>query len=370
MDHHQIEKKIVMNRKIIEYKSSRLDAYAKIRTNLYEKPKLRQLFLELTLRCNEHCFHCGSKCDGSYEDHVSFDEYKQLIDEVKENFGCKDILFCITGGEPLLRKDFFEIVDYIHTSGFKWGMTTNGTLITKEISRKLKEAGMSTVSISIDGLEQTHDRQRGLKGGYKKAMEGIQNLIDEDCFEAIQVTTVFNHSNMHEMDELYNIFLNMDIDSWRVIGIEPIGRALEHEDLLLTPDDQRKLFSFIKSKREENMPICYGCSHYLGLEYERDVRDWYFLCGAGTFVASIDADGDIRACLDIEKSDSTIQGNIKKDSFTDIWNNKFTLFRKNLSVMCESCKGCTHEKWCAGGSHHSYDYDKNEQRICFKDILF
>lgn len=356
--------------RIKEYKTTQLNQAASYREKLYEAPRLKQLFLELTLRCNEHCFHCGSRCGSDGRDGLSLDMYKKLIDEVKQSFGTKGLQFNITGGEPLLRPDFFEIVGYIHDSGFRWGMTTNGTLITKEVARKLKETGMGTVSISIDGLEETHDRQRGRKGGYQSAMEGIGNLIEEDFVKALQVTTVLNHATMNQLDALYAIFSEMDIDSWRVIGIEPIGRALDYLDLLLTPADQQRLFSFIKEKREQGMPVSYGCSHFLGLEYERDVRDWYFLCVAGLQVASIDADGDIRACLDIEKNAHTVEGNLYKDSFTEVWNNRFLLYRKRLSLSCEACKGCLYVDWCAGGAHHSYDYEKNEQRICMKDILF
>ena len=118
------------------------------------------------------------------------------------------------------------------------------------------------------------------------------------------------------------------------------------------------------------MPVCYGCSHFLGLDYEKDVRDWYYLCVAGLQVASIDAQGDIRACLDIEKSPETTMGNIFKDSFADVWHNGFQLFRQKLSLRCEDCLKCKYDGWCAGGAHHSFDYVNNRQMICMKDILF
>ena len=234
----------------------------------------------------------------------------------------------------------------------------------------LADTGMGTVSVSIDGLRDTHDRQRGLKGGYDKAMRGIQNMIDQKAFRHIQVTTVVNHKNIVELDELYEILDQMDIDSWRVIGIEPMGRALDYPDMLLTPDDQRYLFNFIRSKREQGIPVNYGCSHFLGLEYEREVRDWFFYCGAGTHTAAVRINGDITACLDIEDRPEFVQGNIYKDKFSDVWFNKFQEFRKPLSSLCKECQECEYEKWCAGGSRHCFDYDNNKQRVCFKDILF
>ena len=347
-----------------------MEQLAAYREKLYREPQLRQLFFELTLRCNERCFHCGSRCAADMPDGLPAEKYKEILDEVRRNFDISKVQLCITGGEPLLRKDFFDILGYAHRIGYHWGMTSNATLITKEVARKLREAGMGTISVSIDGLEETHDRLRGMKGGWHRAMEGIQNLIDEHYFRAIQVTTVFNHENLSELDALYDIFKEMDIDSWRVIGLEPIGRALEHPELMLTEEDQKKLFSCIYTEREGGMPVQYGCSHFLGLDYERDVRPWYFLCNAGIYTASIMANGDVGACLDIERSPKTVQGNIYEDSFTNIWNNRFEMFRKPLSESCPGCRDCKWERYCAGGAHHSYDYDANVQRICFKDILF
>ena len=365
---------------ITELKKSHAEALAKYREELYKHPKLRQLFFELTLKCNEACFHCGRNCGAARPDALPAAVYASVRDEVKENFDISPMMLCITGGEPLLREDFFDILGYAHEQGYTWGMTSNATLITAEKARRLYETGMATISVSIDGLEATHDKLRGLQGGYRLAMQGIENLLAErernqgpegkKPFRHIQVTTVFNHENISELDALYRIFEDMDIDSWRVIGLEPIGRALSRPELMLTPDDQRRIFSFIYEKRSEQMPVTYGCSHFLGFDYEREVRDWYFLCNAGIYTASIMANGDVGACLDIERSPHTIQGNILETPFTEIWNNRFEIFRQPLSNLCEDCSGCTYERYCAGGAHHSFDYENRKQRICFKGTLF
>ena len=116
--------------------------------------------------------------------------------------------------------------------------------------------------------------------------------------------------------------------------------------------------------------MTYGCSHYLGLEWEREVRDWYFLCNAGVYVAGILSNGDISACLDIERRTETIQGNIFRDDFLDVWENGFSFFRRPLSERSAVCHGCSAEEFCAGGACHSWNYDRNEQMICMKGILF
>ncbi|MBQ8966901.1 radical SAM protein [Ruminococcus sp.] len=351
-------------------KQEHLRAMAEYRQELTRKPQLRNLFLELTVRCNERCLHCGSSCGEVQSEELTFEQYREFLDGVKADLGVEGKMLCITGGEPLLRKDFFEIMGYAASLGFRWGMTSNGTLIDKKIARRLRQAGMGTISVSIDGLEATHDAFRRTEGGYRKAMEGIQALIDEGGFRHIQVTTVVTHRNIGELDELFEIFDKMDIDSWRVIGIEPMGRALRYPELLLRDDDQRRLMEFIRNKRMAGEPVCYGCSHYLGLEYEHEVRDWYFLCTAGLQTASITACGDIIACLDIERRPEFVQGNILRDRFSRVWLEKFSPFRQKHWLSSEKCRECEHNKFCRGDAFHSLDHNTGEPMVCFKGVLF
>lgn len=352
---------------LIQYKNTQLKLLSDYRKQLYKNPILKFLFLELTLRCNERCLHCGSECDAIGGNELTLNQYKNILESVAQDLDVRSFQLCITGGEPLLRSDFFDIMAYARDLGYHWGMTSNGTLISKDVARKLHECNMGTISISIDGLRESHDAFRRTPGGYDRAMAGIQNLIDEGGFHAIQVTTVINHSNMDELEPLYEIMCGLDIDSWRVIGIEPMGRALDHPELLLTEEDQKRLFEFIRDKRMEDMPVTYGCSHFLGYKYEREVRDHYFTCNAGIYTASIMSNGDIGACLDIERRPELIYGNILKDNFKEVWFNRFEHFRHPLSDDCEGCKGCEYTDFCNGGAHHSFDRDNMRQRICFKD---
>ncbi len=352
-------------------KERNLDILSDYVRHMYRKPDLRQLFLELTLRCNEHCFHCGSNClPNSHSNELSLNEYRRILDEVREDFDIKKVFLCITGGEPLLRKDFFDILGYADKLGFHWGMTSNGTLITKETAHRLADCGMKTISISIDGLPETHDRLRGFPGGYDAAMEGVRNLIDEKAFQHVQITTVVNHETIGELDTLFEIMNGIDIDSWRVINLEPIGRALQWPNRMLTDEDYKTLFRFIREKRIAGYPVEYGCSHYLGPELEGELRDWYWLCNAGIYTASIMTNGDVGACLDIERRPETIQGNIRESRLKDIWENGFELFRKDLSSESDYCRGCRHADHCRGDAHHSWDYDRNKPLICFKGVLF
>lgn len=364
-----------------EIKHQQMHELAQYRQSLYKNPKLTFLFLELTQRCNENCLHCGSSCVNNENrlriterekniqtDELSLAQYKELLDQIAEDFDLNTLQLCVTGGEPLLRKDFFDIMWYAHKKGFKWGLTSNGTLITREVAKQLKITGMKTISISIDGLRDSHDSFRQSTGAYYRAMHGVSNLINEGGFEHIQITTVINHTNIHELEELYRILVDMDIDSWRVVGIEPIGRALKHPELLLTMEDQKYLLDFIRQKRMEDMPVTYACSHYLGDIYEKEVRDQYFICGSGIFVASVCYNGDIVGCLDMERIPEIVQGNVLTDRFSDVWYNKFKFFRRDFDLVDLNCIDCPSKEFCAGGSKHTFDYNLQQQRVCMKQL--
>lgn len=333
---------------------------------LRRAPQLRKLFLELTLRCNENCRHCGSRCGDVKSEEMPVEVYFEFLDKISRDFKKKPML-CITGGEPLLRKEFEQIMGYAHKLGFHWGMTSNATLIDEQTVEMLKRTGMDTISVSIDGLRETHDSFRRSEGGFDRAVRGIK-LLMQGGFQNVQVTTVITKKSLPQLEELFELMKELDVDSWRVIGIEPMGRALELRDYWLAMDEQRQMLDFIRKKRYEGWPVMYGCSHYLGLEYEREVRDWYFLCNAGVYTASIMANGNIAACLDIERRPETIQGNILKDDFTKVWNERFEIFRTPLWQKSEKCRDCKERDFCEGGAYHSWDYDRNEQRVCFLDV--
>lgn len=334
-------------------------------------PQLRSLFIEMTGLCNEKCRHCGSSCgDFEVKNQLSAEEIKRVLDTVKADFDISKIQLCITGGEPLLRPDFFEIMDYAHKLGFRWGMTSNGLLIDKECAKKLHETGMETIAISLDGLKESHEWFRQVPGCYDRTVEGIRNLIEEGGFSHIQISTVVHHKNIDELEQMYQEYRKIGVRSWRVINIEPIGRALEQEGLALTKAEYKYLMDFIEEKRFEDpgFEVIYGCSHYLGIERERESRSWYFLCSAGVYTASVMFNGDIGACLDIERRPETIMGNVRESRFADIWNTRFEIFRSDYR-KCGPCAECKEYEYCAGDSFHTWDFDEMKPRICMRDIL-
>lgn len=161
----------------------------------------------------------------------------------------------------------------------------------------------------------------------------------------------------------------LKVVSWRVINVDPIGRAKNNNDILLDKDDYKYLFNFIKEKREENlMNVEYGCSHYLGIDLEKEIRDTYFLCTAGLYVASILSNGDIFICPDVERRKEFIQGNIKTDNFVDVWENRFKIFRTENRTKCSKCEKCSNWKYCLGDSFHTFNFDEGRPNFCIKDV--
>ena len=144
---------------VTELKRSQLEAVAGHRDSLRKSPHLRWLFFEITDKCNLECRHCGSSCttEGTY---LTANDIRRTL----ETIGTDKPTICLTGGEPLMHPDFFGIAECIRDMGFAWGMTTNATLIDDESAAKLRQAGMSTVSVSLDGTEKSHDQLRQRKG--------------------------------------------------------------------------------------------------------------------------------------------------------------------------------------------------------------
>ncbi len=351
-------------------KIKNLDCIAEHRKKLYEHPVLKDLFIEVTSRCNARCEHCGSSCgDFIPKDEISAEELKKTLLDISKRYNAKDILLNITGGEPLVRKDLFDIMDYANSLGFRWGMTSNGMLITDEIIEKMKKTNMETISISIDGLKETHESFRKVPNSFDKIIDGIKKMQKVPSIKIVQVTTVANKKNLKELEQIYELMKELNIISWRVINVDPIGRAKGNSEILLDKDEYKYLFNFIKEKREENvMNVEYGCSHYLGLDLEKELRDTYFICSAGLYVASILSNGDIFICPNVERRPEFIQGNIKTDNFVDVWENKFEIFRSDDRLKCDKCSKCPKWKYCLGDSFHTFNFDDRKPNFCINEI--
>ena len=348
-----------------ETKKEHLQSLAQYQRQLWQQPRLQSLFFELTDQCNLRCRHCGSSCTADNRNFLPLNRIWGVLDSVALKIDPSEIMVCLTGGEPLLHPAVYEVVWAAHSRGYFCGMTTNATLIDDRMAETLVQSGLDTVSVSLDGLPETHDRFRNRSGAFDAALKGIR-CLRKYGLEA-QVTTVVYPENLGELEALHHLLLEENIYSWRLTNVDPIGRARMDTDILLNGEELRQLYEFIREKRSTTGPgmeITYGCSHFLGYDLEHEIRDFYFQCGAGTKVASIAANGDILACLDIERRPDLVQGNIYRDDFLQVWEYGFKPFRRDRSEKSDFCSGCEYRPVCLGDSAHTWDYDNNRPLYC------
>ncbi len=355
-----------------EEKQKEMDEFQEERLDYMKHPALCNLFLEVTSRCNARCEHCGSRCDAKEQGkEISADDLKKALKEIADCYDASSIFLNVTGGEPLMRKDLFDILEYAVSLGYYWGMTSNGMLIDQEMVKKLEKANMSTVSISIDGLKDTHESFRKVPNCYEKIFEGIRLMQESPVIEKVQVTTVANQKNIDELEELYQLLLDHGVQYWRIVSCDPIGRALDNNQILLDKKGFQRLFDFMQEKQKEGKmtEITYGCSHYLGPKLEGVLRHNYFMCYTGIFVGSILSNGDIYVCPNVPRRKELIQGNIKTDSFVDVWENGYQFFRDPNRTACSGCKKCKHWKYCGGDSMHTWDFEEKKPLLCLKELF-
>lgn len=322
------------------------------RRNLAKLHPLHQLFWESTLRCNVKCLHCGSDCISSVtQPDMPREDFLRVIDEeILPNVNPREVLIIISGGEPTIREDLPIVGEELRKRGFPWGMVTNGVALTEQKFRELRRAGLKSLTISLDGLEEEHNWMRGVPRAFDGATRAIRLAAAEKNL-AWDVVTCVNRRNIHHLTDIRDYLLSLGCHNWRLFGIDPMGRAATNPELLITDEEYRQLLDFIRTQREEGIiHASYSCEGFLG-DYEGQVRDHLFQCAAGLTVASILIDGSISACTSIRGK--YYQGNIYHDHFWDVWENGFQKYRDH-SWMREStpCSDCKVWRYCEGNGMH------------------
>jgi len=327
---------------------------------------LKYLFWECTLNCNFKCKHCGSSAGNKiFKNEVSQTLVKKVFTQIAQKLDPKQILIAVTGGEPLLCPHLFTVMKHASKLGFPWGIVTNGSLVTPTVVTKMKRAGMGSASVSIDGLDSTHDEFRQFPGSYQKAIRAIKLLAKANFLEELQITTVVHRQNIHQLQQMYQAFSKLNINSWRVVNIDPIGRAKTIHNLLLDSKQLKHLLDFIKTKRKiSKFEVTYSCSGFLGPKYEGQTRSNFFYCSTGINTASILHNGDIFVCPNVPRLPRLVQGNIKKDNFLKVWDKKFKIFRRPDRTACKDCLSCQYWQFCQGSSFHLWDFDKKKPQLC------
>ncbi|MBF0329790.1 MAG: radical SAM protein [Nitrospirae bacterium] len=321
---------------------------------------------EITRRCNLRCVHCRSSSEMEAKGHPDFttEEAFRVIDDIS---GYAKPVVVLSGGEPLMRKDVFEIAKYGTEKGLRMCLATNGSLVTEDICLKIKESGLRIVSMSLDGsTEEVHDNFRNQKG----AFQGILNsaaLFKKHGIEFI-INSSFTKRNQEEIPKVYKLAKSLGATAWYMFMIVPTGRGEEIMNELISKEDYEEILNwhFDMEKDEHDMLVRPTCApHYYrvvlqkskeeGVKFEK--RTLKFSTGgskgclAGQLICLIDVDGNVLPCSYFPKA----AGNVRQQSFKDIWENS-ELFKdmRDFKSYKGRCGSCEYVNVCGGCRARAY----------------
>lgn len=310
---------------------------------------------EITLACDLACGHCGSRAGRARPDELSTAEAHDLIDQLAD-LGVVEVV--LIGGESYLRADWCELIAHIARRGMEPLLTTGGRGMTLDRARAAAAAGLVSASVSLDGLEATHDTQRGVRGSFAAAREAIANLRAADI--PVSANTQINRLSMPELPALLELLIAEGIHSWQIQLTVAMGRAADRPEWLLQPYDLLALFPMIGALaercREADVRLWPGNNvGYFG-PYESLLRGTlprghHVGCGAGVWGIGIEADGTIKGCPSMATA-TWGSGNVRDARLVDIWERAAPM-RFNRGRGVESlwgyCASCYYADTCKGG---------------------
>lgn len=330
-----------------------LELNRKKKEDLRSRHPLKQLFWECTWRCNLSCLHCGSDCkSSSIIPDMPAEDFLRVIDTLIPHIDPHKVNIVITGGEPLVRQDLAYVGRQLYDREFPWGIVSNGLLLTPEKLYELRAAGMHNITISLDGLEETHNWMRNHTLSFSRAYSAIKNIVKAGDLN-FDVVTCVNRKSLGQLNLLKELLIDAGVKYWRLFTIFPSGRAAAYPEFELTRDEVKAIMDFIVATRKEGRIKASFCCEGFMAGYEREVRDYMFDCQAGVTIASILLDGSIAACPSI-RADYT-QGNIYKDDFWDVWQNRYQPYRDRRWMKTGLCEDCSFWRYCEGNGMHLRD---------------
>jgi heme b synthase len=345
------------------------------------EPRLQLVAWEVTRRCNLFCAHCrASAQNNEYAGELTLGECRQVIDEIAR-VG-KPILI-LTGGEPLMRPDIYEIGQYAIKQGLRPVMGTNGTLITAEIAAKLKEIPLSRVAVSLDfPTPELQDKFRGQAGAFEAALLGIANARRAGL--EIQINCTLTRLNVALLDDLLALALKVGAVAFHPFLLVPTGRGKGLESAELSPQQYEETLNYIYDKQLELGDKLFfkptDAPHYVRITRQRGQAHPAEVapapanaprrhptnaisrgCLAGIGFCFISHIGRVQGCgyLDVEA------GNIKQQPFDEVWANSLLFNRlRDIANLKGKCGSCEYKRICGGCRARAYeatgDYLENE----------
>ena len=334
---------------------------------------LRLVAWETTRRCNLACKHCRAVAeDHPYENELDTKASFKLLEQIKE---VGNPIIILTGGEPLLRNDIFDIAAYGTKLGLRMVMAPNGTLITEDSAKKMKESGIKRISISLDGsTPETHDDFRGIKNAFEKSIQGIE--IAKQAGIEFQINTTITKTNLDQIPKILELAENLGAVAHHIFLLVPTGRGKYIVDSEISSREYEETLNwFYDQSQKTSLQLKATCApHYYRILRQRAREDGKKVsfeshgldavtrgCLAGTGFCFISHVGRVQTCgfLDVEC------GNITKQTFKDIWENS-QVFNKlrdfnNLEGKCgicefkQVCGGCRARAYEATGSYQAQE---------------
>lgn len=308
------------------------------------------LSYNVTRECNMKCSHCYiNATDKKLKDELTTQETKALIDQIHQ---VSSPLLILSGGEPLLRPDIFELIEYGSKKGLKMGLGSNGYLIDDSVAKKLKDAGIATVSISLDSnIPAQHDEFRGVTGAWEKAVNACKVLRKNGVL--VQVNTTLTHDNYNQIDDIMTLAESIGVENFHLFFLVPTGRGVKLTDISPQKYEEMitKTFAKVHKHRLNVRPSCAPQFMRIAQGMGVDMRQWIRGCIAGLHYCRIYANGEVTPCpyLPIKL------GNIKEKSFKEIWTNAeiFKALRSPDSLKGK-CGVCEYKTICGGCRARAY----------------
>ncbi len=344
-----------------------------------DTPTLRLVAWETTRNCNLNCVHCRAAATcGPYSGELDTQAALTLMDQIAEV--AKPIII-LTGGEPLLREDIFEIAKYGDSKGMRMVMAPNGTLVTKEIAVKMAESGIQRISVSLDGsTAQSHDAFRGVQGAYEGALHGIANAKAAGI--QFQINTTITKTNLDQIPKILELAESLGAVAHHIFLLVPTGRGKYIVDQEIDAREYEETLNWFYDQRDKtSLQLKATCApHYYRILRQRAREDGRSVtfeshgldavtrgCLGGTGFCFISHRGIVQPCgfLDLNCGDVTQQ------PFGDIWEHS-QHFKKlrNFSQLKDKCGYCEYRRVCGGCRARAYEATGDymaEEPLCLYD---
>lgn len=296
----------------------------------------------ITNKCNLKCVHCNMASGQPWKDELDFNECCMVIDQLSEG-NVKTILF--TGGEPLIREDFFDICDYALNKKIELGVTTNSTLVTDSIIRE-EMWKFKTIRISIDSMiPERHNDFRGGKGIFEHAIKIIKEMVFLGYY--VSVSTCISRRNINELESMAEYFSNLGVSHWCLPLLSPDGRGKKIEKDVLHGEEIVDFIKRIKLVSQKYPQMKIGIDLPYAAIIDNDKKKYQSkVCVAAITELTIFANGDVSPCFAMVTS----AGNVREAKISNIWNDSkmFNEFR-DKSLIHGKCHNCGYRDACGGG---------------------